>query len=263
MIPTVIRLLAAACAWLALAGCKSHATLPETERPHVLVFTKTAGFRHDSIPAGQEAIRLLADQGDFNVSFTEDATVFTPKNLSRYKAVVFLNTSGDVLNSSQEPALEEFIVAGGGFVGVHAAADTEHDWPWYAQLVGARFKNHPAIQPAEIIVHDQEHASTRHLPARWARSDEWYNFDQHPRNRVGNPLRLLASIDESTYTGGEMTAEHPVSWCHPVGQGRAWYTAGGHTTESYREPLFVEHLRGGILWAMKVDGRSAKQQADR
>lgn len=245
------QILAAILVCLAFVGCAKQ--ISTIEPPRLLVFSKTAGFRHDSILAGQEAIRQLAFDGNFNVSFEEDANAISRKNLQRYRAVVFLNTSGDVLDRTQETALKAFVLSGGGFVGVHAAADTEHDWPWYGELVGARFKSHPHVQAAEIIVHDRQHPSTDQLPQRWRRTDEWYNFDQHPRERIGDGLTLLASIDESTYSGGNMHADHPFAWCHQLHKGRAWYTAGGHTIESYSEPEFVQHLRGGILWAMKME----------
>jgi type 1 glutamine amidotransferase len=245
------QILAAMFMCMAFVGCaRQKSTI---EPPRLLVFSKTAGFRHDSIPAGQQAIQKFAVDGTYNVTIVEDAAAISRNNLPRYKAVVFLNTSGDVLDEAQESALKEYILGGGGFVGVHAAADTEHHWPWYGELVGARFKSHPHVQPAEIIVHDRRHRSTNHLSQRWRRTDEWYNFDQHPRQRIGAAFTLLASIDESTYIGGDMNADHPFSWCHQIGKGRAWYTAGGHTIKSYTEPDFVQHLRGGILWAMNLE----------
>ena len=222
------------------------------ESSRLLVFTKTAAFRHESIPAGVDAVRKIAREGGFEPDFTEEASVFEASSLQRYRAVMFLNTSGDVLNESQQTAFEAYVNHGGGFIGVHAAADTEHEWEWYGQLVGARFKSHPAVQPAVVDVIKRDHPSTTRLPQRWQRTDEWYNFDQHPRTRIGDRITVLATLDESSYSGGEMKGDHPFAWCHQVGQGRAWYTAGGHTTESYSEPDFVAHLRGGIEWAMKL-----------
>jgi len=211
----------------------------------VLVFSKTAGYRHASIPAGIAAIQILGAQERFRVDASEDASVFTDENLRRYRAVIFLNTTGDVLVSNQEAAFERFIRSGGGFVGVHSATDTEYEWPWYGRLVGAYFQKHPAIQPATLTVVDARHASTRHLPAEWARTDEWYNFRRDPSPEVNVVLR----IDEATYSGGTMGASHPMAWYHEYDGGRAWYTALGHTQESYEEPLFLRHLLGGIAWA--------------
>jgi type 1 glutamine amidotransferase len=215
----------------------------------ILVFSKTAGFRHESIPAGIEAIKRLGDTGEFRVDATEDANAFTDDNLSRYAAVVFLNTTGDVLDEHQQRAFERFIRSGRGFVGVHAASDTEYDWPWYGHLVGAYFSGHPAIQPATIRVVDRQHASTRHLPEQWQRTDEWYNFRAPPAKDVS----VLAVLDESSYEGGTMSGSHPIAWCHQFEGGRAWYTGGGHTVESYAEQQFMNHLLGGIRWAMKPD----------
>lgn len=211
----------------------------------VLVFSKTAGFRHDSIPDGIAAIRRIGSEGGFAVDATEDASVFDDGRLAPYAAVVFLCTTGDVLDESQQAAFQRYIEKGRGFVGVHSAADTEHDWLWYGALVGAYFKSHPAIQPATIAVADPVHSSTRSLPPLWSRTDEWYNFQTDPRGRV----HVLALLDEQTYSGGEMGSDHPIAWCQFFDGGRAWYTALGHTRESYSEPLFLAHLSGGIRFA--------------
>jgi len=211
----------------------------------ILVFTKTAGFRHESIPAGVAALRSLGLENDFFVESTENAADFSAENLCRYAAVVFLNTTGDVLDAAQEAAFERYIQAGGGFVGVHAATDTEYDLPWYNGLVGAYFDGHPAIQNAVLTVPDRTHQATRHLGALWQRRDEWYNFrDRNPQTNV------LISIDETTYTGGTMGADHPIAWYHAYDGGRAFYTAMGHTVESFSEPDFMHHLLGGVQYAM-------------
>ncbi len=215
----------------------------------VLVFSKTAGYRHDSIPDGIAAVKRLGQQHNFSVDATEDASQFTDANLGKYKVVMFLNTTGDVLNNEQQAAFERYIRNGGGFVGVHSATDTEYDWPFYGQLVGAYFKSHPKIQQATIHVTDRQHPSTRDLPETWQRTDEWYNFREDPRPRVHD----LATLDESTYTGGTMDGDHPISWCHDFEGGRAWYTEMGHTEESYSEPLYLGHLLGGIMTAAGVE----------
>lgn len=225
------------------------ATLPAAELPRVLVFSKTAGFRHDSIPDGVKAIIELGAKHGFAVDATEDAAQFDEAHLPRYRIVIFLNTTGDVLDDSQQKQFEKFIRNGGGFVGVHSATDTEYDWPWYTKLVGAQFASHPQIQQATIDVTDHEHASTRPLPAKWKRTDEWYNFKSHPKANAGGSIRILATLDESTYEGGSMPAEHPVIWCQEFDGGRAWYTALGHTKESYVEEAFLNMLWGGMQWA--------------
>jgi cytochrome c len=213
----------------------------------VLVFTKTAGFRHSSIPAAVEALRQLGARNGFTIDATEDPGKFTDANLRRYAAVAFVLTTGDVLDDARQAALQRYIRSGHGFVGVHSAADTEYAWPWYGRLVGAYFKSHPAIQSATLDVTDRRHLSTAGLPRRWARRDEWYNFATNPRRAV----RVLATLDEATYSPGDgaMGRDHPIAWAHELDGGRAWYTGGGHTEESYSEPLFRAHLLGGIRYA--------------
>jgi type 1 glutamine amidotransferase len=213
----------------------------------ILVFTKTAEFRHESIPVAIQAVQQLGVQNGFGVDQTEDAGAFTDANLARYRAVIFLLTTGDVLDDAQQGAFQRYIEAGGGFVGVHSAADTEHGWPWYGGLVGAYFSSHPAIQTATIDVSDPRDASTAGLPAQWVRTDEWYNFTSDPRSSV----HILMTLDERTYDPGDggMGADHPISWRHAYDGGRAWYTALGHTDESYGEPLFLAFLLGGIQYA--------------
>ncbi len=211
----------------------------------ILVFSRTQGFRHDSIPAGIAAVRQQGGSRGFSVDATEDPAAFTDAGLARHKAVVFLSTTGDVLNGDQQAAFERYIGRGGGFVGVHSAADTEYDWPFYGALVGAYFAGHPDIQNATIQIEDPSHPSTAPLPRTWARRDEWYNFQRNPRGSV----TVLATLDERTYSGGTMAPDHPIMWSHSAYGGRAWYTAGGHTSESFSEPLFADHLGRAILWA--------------
>jgi len=208
----------------------------------VLVFSKTTAFRHDSIPQGIAAVEALGAEHGFAVDSTEDAARFSDANLARYNAVIFLNTTGDVLDADQKAAFERYIRSGGGFVGVHSASDTEYRWPWYGRLVGTWFASHPQIQRATVHVADPGHHSTKGLPAAWERTDEWYNFRSNPRDAV----QVLATVDEKTYSGGAMGADHPIAWCQQVDGGRSWYTAMGHTKESYAEPLFRLHLLAGI-----------------
>ena len=208
------------------------------------MFSKTAGFRHDSIPTGIQTIRDLGTANGFTVTATEDSNVFTTSQLANYKAVVFLSTTGDVLNASQQTAFESYINGGGGYVGVHAAADTEYSWPYYGQLVGAWFNSHPAIQQVTARVEDRNHPSTAHLGTTWVRTDELYNYSTNPRPNV----HVLINLDESTYTGGNM-GDHPIAWYHAQGSGRSFYTGFGHTIQSYSEQAFRQHLLGGIQYA--------------
>lgn len=211
----------------------------------VMVFSKTAGFRHDSIAVGIQAIRDLGTANNFTVTATEDAATFTTANLAQFKAVVFLNTTGDVLNATQQTAFETYINGGGGYVGVHAAADTEYDWPYYGTLVGAWFSSHPAIQQVTARVEDRTHASTSHLGTTWVRTDELYNYRTNPRSAV----RVLINLDEGSYSGGTMSGDHPIAWCHPQSSGRAFYTGFGHTQDSYADAVYRAHLLGGIRYA--------------
>jgi cytochrome c len=224
---------------------------PNTREKRILVFTKTEGYRHESIEPGVAAVRKLGEENGFTVLHTEDATQFNEELLKTLSAVVFLNTTQDVLNPEQEAQLERFIQAGGGFVGIHAAADTEYDWKWYGDLLGGYFHSHPQQQDADIKVVDKEHISTGMLPETWSRYDEWYNYKE-----IRDGLNVLMKLDESTYEGGNMGADHPIAWYHEFDGGRAWYTGLGHTAESFSEELFLEHLLGGILYAIgdnKVD----------
>ncbi|WP_247702768.1 ThuA domain-containing protein [Streptomyces sp. F63] len=230
---------------MALPGSAAPQRAADNDSTRILVFSKTAGFRHDSIPDGIAALRDLGARNDFLVDATEDATAFTPGNLDRYGAVVFLSTTGDVLDAEQQRAFEDYIGDGGGYVGIHAAADTEYDWPFYGGLAGAYFASHPQIQPATVLVEDRAHPATAHLGPAWDRTDEWYNYRTNPRNTA----RVLASLDESSYSGGTMDGDHPIAWCQEYEGGRAFYTGLGHTRESYAEPAFLTHLLGGIRYA--------------
>ncbi len=217
----------------------------EKKSKHVLIYSKTRGYHHASIPAGIAAIQKLGRENNFAVDTTTDSSYFTKKTLKKYDAVIFLSTTGNVLNDEQQLAFQKYIQSGHGFVGVHSATDTEYDWPWYNQLVGAYFKSHPKQQEAVINVVDATNISTQHLPAKWKRFDEWYNFKS-----IQNGLHVLLTIDEKSYTGGENGDVHPMAWYHDFDGGRAFYTALGHTDESYLDPLYLKHLLGGIEYAM-------------
>jgi type 1 glutamine amidotransferase len=223
---------------------------PRAEIGRVLVFSRTGGFRHPSIADARDAFEKLAQRHGFTVDLTEDQGVFTPEGLAPYRVVVFLHTTGHVLDPPGQAALRSWLAEGNGWVGIHGAADGDEDWDWYAGLVGARFTAHPAIQPATIRVSDREHPSTAMLPEAWARTDEWYNFDRDPRGTV----HVLATLDERTFEGGEMGDDHPIAWCQDYGGGRSFYTALGHTEASWTEPLFLDHVLGGLRWAAGAAG---------
>lgn len=231
---------------LLLLGCTT-----KKEEVRILVFSKTMGYRHESIGSGIEAIKKLGEKHHFIVDTTENADRFNEENLRRYKVVVFLSTTGDVLNHQQQNDFERFIQAGGGFVGIHAATDTEYDWPWYGKLVGAYFTSHPGnpnVRKAEYYVVDKNHPSTDSLPERFTRSDEFYNF-----KNISPDIKPLVKIDEKTYEGGINGDNHPMSWYQEYDGGRVFYTNMGHTNETYTEDLFLKHLWGGLWYAMGGD----------
>lgn len=215
--------------------------------PSLLVFSRTLGYRHASIPIAIEALEGLAENEGWQFAASEDASVFSDETLAPYNVLVMLSPTGDILDSEQQAAFERYIQAGNGFVGIHAASDTEFDWAWYGGLVGAYFEVHPDIQEATLIVEDATHPSTAHLPETWVRTDEWYGFVTNPRPGV----TVLISIDETSYSPGdsEMGGDHPIAWYHEYDGGRSFYTALGHTSESYGEPEFMAHLKGAIAWA--------------
>ena len=225
------------------------------EKKRLLVFSKTAGFYHKSIPVGKAAIQKLGAENGFEVDTTSNSDKFTKENLQQYAAVVFLNTTGDVLNNEQQQAFEQYINNGKGFVGVHAATDTEYEWPWYGNLVGAYFSDHPEQQEAILKVLDNTTIATKHLPAEWKRKDEWYNFKWMTKDS----LNVLISIDESTYDAGKgkMGKNHPMAWYRDFNGGRSFYTELGHTDESYADPLYLQHLLGGIQYAMGLEKMQA------
>ena len=236
----------------------------QAQEPRVLVFSKTAGYRHASISNGIGAIKRLGQENGFAVDATEDAGAFTQRNLARYRAVVFLSTTGDVLDAAQQDDFERYIQAGGGYVGVHSATDTEYDWPWYGRLAGAYFNGHPNnpnVRKASYRTLDTTHVSTKGFPARFEREDEFYNFKS-----IDPTIHVLVEIDETSYEGGTNGAHHPMSWYHDFDGGRAWYTNMGHTEATYTEPLFLQHLLGGLRYAIgtaSVDFNRARPEENR
>lgn len=253
--------------WICVIGFLALAMVPprpahavEESELRVLIFSRTVGFRHASIADGIALVQSLGSSNDFVVDTTENAADFTKANLAQYGVVIWLSTTGDVLDGSQQAAFESYIQSGGAYVGVHAAADCEYDWPWYGQLLGgdAWFLSHPSIQDASLDVDPEEagHPSTAHYPSRFEFRDEWYNFRNNPRSSV----RVLLTLDESTYDpgSGAMGDDHPIAWYHEFDGGRSWYTAMGHRTETFEDADFASHLLGGILWAAgRLDAPSA------
>lgn len=240
------------------------ASLALGQQFNAVLFTKTDGWHHDSINAGVTAIQELAKLHDFTVFWTEDANrVFTDEQLKKYQVVIFLLTTGDVLNDEQQAAFERYIRAGGGFVGVHSASDTEYEWPWFTKMVGHMFHIHPAVQTATLKVEEPNFPGMDRFAKRFLFTDEWYEFDA-PRT---DKLRYLLSIDEKTYKPGAkwgpkegkgMGEFHPIAWFQEYEGGRAFYTALGHLPATYNDDHFRHHIYGGIYWAATGNGFTAE-----
>jgi cytochrome c len=244
----------AAAVWVLVAAFTAVAQQPAEPaqtRFRALVFSRVTNYYHDSIPAGVAAIRGLGAKHGFEVVASDDPSQFTEANLATYQVVIFNNTNstpekGALLDAGQRVAFQRYVRGGGGFVGIHSASGTERDWEWYGHLVGAFFKVHPKIQELAVKVEDRQHPSTRGLPESWTRTEEPYDFLINPRGRV----HVLATYDPASYEGHTMGPDHPISWCHDFEGGRSWYTGMGHATSAFTdEPLFVQHLLGGIEWA--------------
>ena len=234
----------------------------KTPEMNILVFTKTVGFYHESKPNAIKAFYEMAHDQKWHITFTEDSTFFTDKELSNYNLVVFLLTTGNnLLNDVEKLAFQKYIENGGGFVGVHTATDTEYKWPWYEKLVGAHFVGHPPVQEGKLIIENKSHPSTICFGTdtlKW--TDEFYSFDRNPRKNT--TINILVSIDEKTYhiennlwfkNANIVMGDHPLVWCQKMEKGRSFQTALGHTPELYDNKLFRKHLMGAIRWAAGND----------
>jgi type 1 glutamine amidotransferase len=230
--------------FITLSGCKERTMEDKTHKPNVLIYSKTKAYHHECIEPGGKALQDYFNDAGISSTMTADSSVFTKAKLSEYDVVMFFQTTGNVLDSAQQVAFENYYKSGKGFVGVHAASDTEYDWPWYGKLVGAYFASHPDIQHHVIEKVDTAHISCKHLPFRWKRMDECYNFKSLPQN-----VNVLLVADETTYQGGLHGDYHPMSWYHQYDGGRSFYTALGHTVESYQDTLMLEHILQGVIWA--------------
>ena len=239
------RYLLCALITILFVGCNQDAV--GSSEIKVLVFSKTTGYHHESIESGVKALQLLAKEYGIQLDATEDAVVFNIGNLMKYSAVIFLSTTGDVLDDAQQQAFTEFIRAGGGFVGIHSASNTELDWPWYGQLIGGYFNSHPynpSVREGTILVVDSNHPATSTLPNPWVHMDEWYNM----RDMQGS-VNILLSINEHSYKRADenpLQIPHPIAWFHEYDGGRSFYTALGHTKASYKNPFFLNHIWGGL-----------------
>jgi len=213
--------------------------------PTVLVYSRTDGFRHDSIEAGALALEELAAIEGWTLVHTEQEDTLR-SSLHAADVLVFLNTTQDVLDEASQDVFESWLRNGGGFVGIHAAADTEYEWPFYGTLLGgARFKSHPRVQEARVVIEDHGHPTTAFVESPWVCTDEWYDFVRSPRGDV----HVIASLDEGSYEGGTMGEDHPIVWSTPVDSGAAIYTGLGHTSARWGEPAFRSHIAESINWA--------------
>lgn len=213
----------------------------------LLLFSYTQKYRHKSIEVAKVAITQMANKKNYELEFSENPADFTTENLQRFDALIFVNPTGsNVFSDEQKAAFKGFINKGGGFVGIHAATDFCFEWEWYGKLVGAFFTNHPKIQEAKLNVVNHKHPSTKHLPKTFRYTDEWYNFKDFNKD-----VKVLLTIDESSYTGGNMGQFHPISWYHKYDGGKVFYTALGHRNECYTDELFMKHLLGGLEYVLK------------
>jgi cytochrome c len=218
----------------------------------VFVFSKTLGWRHKSIPAGQALFRRLADDNNFSVTFSEDSTDFTRDKLAKYDAVVFLNTSGPILMPEQQDAFKTYIQNGGGFVGVHSATDThiKIEWPWFIDLVGGKFESHPNepsnVQAATLFKTAVTHPATEFLPASFEWSDEWYDFE-----RLYGGITPVLTIDRQSYQNAKTQGITPIAWAHEYDGGRSFYTNLGHDAANYTNEKFEQHILGGLHYVVQ------------
>ncbi|WP_291861920.1 ThuA domain-containing protein [Marinilabilia sp.] len=231
----------------------------KTANFNILAFSKTAGYRHGAIPQSLVALGQLAEQNNWKITATEEAEIFNPKDLKAFDLVVFVHTTKDILEADQQEALKNYIETGGGLLALHTGADTEYEWPWYAEAIGASFVGHPPSQEGKLIIEDRSHPATEHFPeSTWIVTDEWYSFDRNPRENV----HVLISIDESSYDvdddrwfegAKQRMGDHPLVWYKEVGEGKVFQTALGHEPGLYHNPIFLKHLEGAVLWTAKRD----------
>ena len=231
---------------LAILAITTYTTMAQSAKK-VLVFTKTAGFRHTSIAKGIDTFRVLCESNGMDFAHTEDAAFFLEPKLNAFDLVVFLNTTENIFNAEEQKAFKAYIENGGNFMGVHSATDTEYDWPWYGALVGAYFDGHPEPQYAELNPTAVSHLSTRHLKKRWLLKDEWYNF-----KNLSDKITVVLSLREASYSGGTNGELHPMAWYQELGRSRCFYTALGHSEALYDNPDFQQHLLGGIKYCLGI-----------
>lgn len=243
------------CLLALLAACDGASVLPDSadEPDRILVYTRTNAFRHvDEIAIASFVLPARLYDLGVEADVTEDPQAFTESNLQRYRAVFFLYTSGnDILDVDGKAALESYVRGGGGWLGIHSAADTEYSWPFYAELVVSHFLTHPATQPANITIEASSHPTMAGVPSPWRFIDEWYDYRSNAR--AAAEVTILATVDESSYMGGGMGTDHPMIWCHERLGGRAFYSGIGHESDAWREPGFLTMIDNAVRWVIRRD----------
>ena len=241
---------------LFMSGCSSSLQI---DTMNIIVMTKTEGFRHDNIPTAVDALKKLGKENNWNIHHTEDPNHFSSAALDTFDLVVFLQTTGDIFNDDQKHAIEDYVMGGGGLLTIHTGTVTENNWDWFMEMMGAKFIGHPPVQQGKLVIENSDHPATSFFPDTvWVIEDEWYSFDRNPRHEVN----VLISIDESSYEFGDhewlygvyqRMGDHPMVWYRHAGQGRVFQTALGHSHELYYDELFLQHIRGAILWTAGME----------
>jgi TonB family protein len=221
----------------------------ENGKISVLVFSKTDGYRHESIVAGKSSLQKLANENNFRIDFSEDSLVFNESKLSEYNVIIFLNTTGNILNEEEKMVFKKFIQNKGGFVGIHSAIETENNWEWYGKLLGTRYQGPEKIQKVTVRITEKNHPSTKDLPYQWEIDDEWHIFT----NKLAKDIKVLAVVDKIELNDSDKVMYQPFCWYHEFNGGRCWYTTAGHKTENYSDPLFMKHILGGIKYAAGLE----------
>ena len=241
--------------------------LSAKKAPRILIFTKMKGYVHKTLPGKLTNLKEVLLQHHFIVDDTDDASIFNDDSLKRYSAIIFLDCSGNLFDESQKTAFVNYMKSGGGWIGIHAAPIAEKEWDWYDKLIGTRFAGHPWVQEATLTLTDPKHPITKHLPASWKRSDEWY-FWTKPLEDV----HVLINVSETRWHGEgivetgtkagpvpdinsekAIVAAHPIAWCHDYAGGRAFYTSMGHFEDAMKEPEMQMLIVNAINWAAKIE----------
>lgn len=243
----------------------------QTHLKHVLVIGQTKGFEHDSVSAAMAAIYKMGhDSGLWDTTMRTDTELLTKKDLKRnaknlnyFDVLIFASTTGELdMDPSQKQDMMSFIKEDGkGFVGIHAALDTNYTWPEYGDMVGGWFDQHPWMTfNAPIINEDPSFPAVRHFPHSFVKYDEIYQPKDWSRDKVNVLLSLDASRLDYSNNPRIHRADHdfPVAWSKMYGKGRVFYSTLGHTEESWNDPDIQKMYFEAIKWALGMtDGSTA------